>query len=329
MACIVLVPLAQAPVKNELYKVYLDGKIAFVDRTGKVVIHTQFDDFVSDFSEGLVEFKDRKALSTYPFSQSGYINTSGMIVIKPQFDVAYSFSHGRALVKIGDIQSFIDRTGKQVIKLGPYQAARSFHKGLAAVYSNFEFWFIDPDGKIVIPKQVGLPKDFSEGLACVYLPVDGKLKAGYVDRTGKIVIAPQFEDGFDFSEGLAAVKVGRNFGFIDIKGKVVIDAKYRSAYKFSDGRARVSSGDKFGYIDATGAVIIPEKYDVRSGDFSEGLAPVCDNYKCGYIDVTGKYVIEPRFRSAYEFRGGVAKIQNLSHIEYIDKKGQYIWKGKN
>jgi hypothetical protein len=320
---------AQKASDIRLYQITVGNKSGFIDQTGKIVIPPKFDGdryMLGDFSEGFAEFTDWKALPKYPFSQSGYIDTSGKIVIKPQFDVAYSFSSGRALVKIGDLHSFIDQTGEQVIKLGLYQAARSFHEGLAAVHSNFEFLYIDINGKVVIPKQAGLPQDFSEGLACVYLPVDGKLKAGYIDKIGKVVIAPQFEDGSDFSEGLAAVKIGKNYGFIDRTGKLVIDAKYNSVYNFSNGRARVSSGDKYGFIDAAGIVIVPEIYDVLTGDFSEGLAPVCKNDRCGYIDVAGTYVIEPSFRLAYGFNGGVAKVQNPYHIEYIDKNGRYIWK---
>lgn len=320
---------AQSIDEGALYQIIVGNKSGFIDATGKIVIPAKFDSeryMVSDFSEGMANFTDMKALNRYPFSKQGYIDRFGTVVIKPQFDVAYDFSQGRAQVKIGDLISFIDKTGKQVIKLGPYTAARSFREGLAAVYSNFEFWYIDADGRTIIPKKVGLPKDFSEDLACVYLPVEGKLKGGYIDRKGETVIPPQFEDCFDFSEGLAIVKINGKFGFIDRNGKLIVQPVYNSAYAFSNGRARVSSGDKYGFIDKTGAMVIRERYDVLTGDFSEGVAPVCENGLCGYIDLNGMYVISPRFETAYEFRGGVAKVQNPYKIGYINRLGNYIWK---
>ncbi len=326
------VPIASAQKlnnNNPLYQITVANKTGFIDKTGKIVIQPKFDGeryMLNDFSEGLAELKDMKALSEYPFSKEGYMDTSGRIVIKPQFDVAYDFSNGRAHVVIGDLSSFIDKTGKQVIKFGPSEAPRSFSEGLAAVHSNFEFWFIDIEGKTVIPKQNGLPKDFSEGLACVYLPVDGKLRGGYLDRSGNVVIAPQFEDCYDFSEGLARVKVNDKFGFVDQKGSLVIKPVYNSAYKFSNGRARVSSSDKFGYIDQKGNRIIEEKYDSVSGDFAEGLAPACVAGKCGYIDTEGQEVIPPTFEAAFGFRGGVAMVQNSYTIGYINRNGKYIWK---
>jgi len=307
---------------QSLHRVTVDEKIGFIDGTGKLVVRTPFDDYVSDFSEGLAEFMNPHALPKYPLSKSGYIDTTGKIVIKEQFDQAYDFSNGRALVVLDDLTSFIDKSGKQVIKLAPDQAARSFHEGLAAIHSNFEFWYIDTDGEIVIPKKTGLPKDFSEGLACVYLPVDKKLKAGYIDKTGQVVISPQFEDGFDFSDGIALVKSGGRYGYIDKTGKFLIQPVFKSAYDFSNGRARVSKGEKYGFIDREGKYVIPENYDVMTGDFSEGLAAVCRDHLCGYMDVDGNWAVKPSFQFAYDFHAGLASVD---YRTYIDKTGKIIW----
>lgn len=321
---------AQGRTEEQIYRITVGNKSGFIDQHGKVVITPRFDGnryMLSDFSEGLAEFKDMKALPEYPFSKEGYIDISGRIVIAPQFDVAYDFSNGRAQVKIGDLTSFINKTGKQVIKLEPYQAAGSFREGLAAIYSNFEFWFIDVDGNTVIPKQAGLPKDFSEGLACVYLPVGDKLKAGYIDKDGKVVISPQYENGYDFSEGLAAVEMDGKYGFIDKTGQVAIKPYYKSAYGFADGLARVSSGEKYGFIDVKGSMVIPEKFDVGSWGFSEGFAPACENGVCGYIDPTGRYVIAAKFNAAFNFKNGIASVLLANYRNaYIDKQGSIIWR---
>ena len=157
--------VGQAQESSQLYQVTVGGKFGFIDRSGKLVIQPIFDGdryMPSDFAEGLSEFKDMKALPKYPFSKEGYMDKAGRIVIKPQFDVAYDFSNGRAKVVIGDLTSFIDKTGNQVIKLGPYQAASSFKEGLAAVHSNFEFWYIDTDGKTVISRRPGNQRRLGE-----------------------------------------------------------------------------------------------------------------------------------------------------------------------
>ncbi|MGD9588862.1 MAG: WG repeat-containing protein [Pyrinomonadaceae bacterium] len=321
--------VAQPTEGLSLYLVSSRGKAGFMDKTRKIVVALTFDSnryMLGEFSEGLAEFTDMSALSKHPFSKAGYIDQRGRIIIKPQFDVAYDFSNGRALIKIGDLQSFIDTSGQQIIKLGPYQAGRSFREGLAAIHSNFEFWYVDRDGKVVIPKRQGLPKDFSEGLACVYLRVEGKLKGDYIDRTGETKIQPQYDECFDFSEGLAVVKVAEKFGYIDKVGKPVVPARYKSAYEFSDGRARVSTGDKDGFIDTVGNLVIPEKFDTGTWGFSEGVAPACEKGVCGYIDTTGRYVIPPKFNSAFSFKNGIASVLLTNYRNaYIDKKGHIIW----
>jgi WG containing repeat len=43
-------------------------------------------------------------------------NTKGKLVIKPQFDAAWSFYEDLAAVKIGEKWGYIDRTGKLVIR---------------------------------------------------------------------------------------------------------------------------------------------------------------------------------------------------------------------
>src|SRR5262245_58232100 len=55
----------------------------------------------------------------------GYIDESGRVVIKPQFDSAYPFSEGLAAVQVGNKAGFIDESGQIVIPL-QYHFASSF-----------------------------------------------------------------------------------------------------------------------------------------------------------------------------------------------------------
>jgi hypothetical protein len=45
----------------------------------------------------------------------GYIDKTGKIVIKPQFDKAYDFSEGLASISLNGKWGFIDNTGKIAI----------------------------------------------------------------------------------------------------------------------------------------------------------------------------------------------------------------------
>ncbi len=45
----------------------------------------------------------------------GYINKSGKIIINPQFDYAYNFEEGFAIVMINQKLGFIDKSGKTAV----------------------------------------------------------------------------------------------------------------------------------------------------------------------------------------------------------------------
>ena len=123
-------------------------------------------------------------------SQVGYIDSSGKIVINPQFD-----------------------DGKE------------FYEDLAQVVVNGKVGFIDKSGKLVISPQFSDASMFSEGLA--FVQVDDKV--GVIDKTGKFVINPQFAACQDFIGGLATVAQGTRKSYrnvaIDKTGKIVIQSR--------------------------------------------------------------------------------------------------------
>ena len=99
----------------------------------------------------------------------GFIDENGNWVIEPQFDDAFDFSEGLAIVEV---------EGK--------------------------WGYIRPDGTWAIKPQFDVACDFSEGLAMV--EVEGKW--GYIRPDGTWAIEPQFEDAEDFSsDGIAEVKL--------------------------------------------------------------------------------------------------------------------------
>ena len=117
------------------------GKLAYIDRSGKVIIPTPFNtdgDFernTTDFSEGLASLSEGLARSVTG-GDWVYINRRGEIVLTTSFDYAGAFSEGLACVYDSDSNKwgFIDLTGKVVIPLR-YDSVSlfGFSEGLAAV----------------------------------------------------------------------------------------------------------------------------------------------------------------------------------------------------
>lgn len=147
--------------------------------------------------------------------KSGFIDGTGKIVIRPQFEQAYWFDEGIGVVAVGHQWRIV---GNQGNIQGSVQSSTLI---------------------------------FGEGLAAA----DGNEKWGYVDEQGNSVIKFQFDKANVFSEGLAAVEKGNKWGYIDKNGRIVCDFQFDEAGNFRNGLAAVGVGDKTGYIDKTGRMI--------------------------------------------------------------------------
>jgi hypothetical protein len=345
---------------DSLYRIRVDNKYGFIDKTGKVIVQPVFAE-AGEFSEGLAVVKSG--------DRFGFIDATGKFVIKPTFYRAESFSDGLAIAfapgsktttNLSDgVWGYIDKTGKMVIEIKPDYSLSPFSEGLAVFFKNGKAGYIDKTGKIVISLQFETAFAFSEGLAKVRV---GK-EYGFIDKTGKMIIKPQFpqpstpdilgrphptDHDLPFRDGLASIQIGslRKWAYINKTGKVVFEVpdKRFSPFSFSEGRVRIiGENHDEGFLDTNGNIVIKPIWRAV-GDFSEGLAAVerrnnyqegCENNNCwGYIDKTGRIVIEPQFSRAEPFRDGLAyvwmtisKINSSDHYKtgYIDKAGKFVW----
>src|SRR5271157_5962548 len=124
----------------------------------------------------------------------------------------------------------------------------AFHDGLAMVFRENKYGFIDKSGKVVIPIQFQYAMPFSEGLAAVSASTDALWV--YIDKTGKPVISLQLKDASPFSDHLASVERNGKCFRIDPSGNTILRFPESSESQncsvalsgFSDGLA----GQKFG-----------------------------------------------------------------------------------
>jgi hypothetical protein len=260
----------------------------------------------------------------------GYIDHTGTYVINPQFQEAYAFSDGLALVRLpDDMYGYINKNGKYVID-PIYSNGTYFNGGLAFVVTEYGYPVaIDKKGKTKFElKEAKKAFAFQEGLAQFAVKDKSEYKYGYVDKTGKVQIPAQFSDAGRFCEGLAVISMeGKNerpnYGFIDKTGKIVISPQFMSAGDFHEGLSPVYDGGKYGYINTEGKYVINPQFESAS-NFSEGLAAVRQERSWGYIDKKGKYAINPQFEEVHNFKHGVAAVSaGRDKYGIIDKEGKY------
>lgn len=278
----------------------IDGpKGVYVDHTGKTIIDTSFlKHWSPNFSEGLAEAQSGDT------KKWGYINVKGEWAIAPRFNGFPSetlgpFRSGLAAVEAAGRTGFIDTTG--VFAIPPqFLKGDYFFEGMARVIvegpcmygdrgnlcgefnalpkgtkldsplPSCKFTFIDRSGKIISEDRYDSAGQFSEGLA----PVRVGKKWGYIDKTGKMVVAPQFDVVSSFADGVALASTSKLFGYIDHTGKFVIAPQFTYAEDFSEGVAIVGSLDSgVWYIDHKGKQAIADKFAIASR-FFKGLAHV-------------------------------------------------------
>lgn len=298
-----------------------------IDKTGKDIPGSYRT--VYAFSEGLAAIEASNKLW-------GFIDGTGKLVIKPQFNSAESFSDGVACVLTDTGYGFIDKTGRFVIE--PNLAdADSFANGLAAAaieipdheklerlgkIAEWKCGFIDQHGNQVIEPKYVSARHFSEGLCAVQ---EG-LHWGYIDESDKKVAAPIFDVALPFSEGLAWVRIKNKWAIVDRMGKLIVSPKFgrsdfytgaRTPGQFSNRLSLVSDiDDNWQFINATGAqpFSLPDRissiHDGAALPFSEGLASISNQqWDHGYIDQSGRYKIEPIFTRARSFSEGLAAVE--------------------
>ena len=226
----------------------------------------------------------------------------------------------------GDKWGYIDQTGLFIIKPTYDYAAEFNDKGIAIVKNNSKYqsdygdvYFINKSGKIVSGPFISYTPEFKNGLAII---VTDKASSIVVDESGKVVLQSKYSLD-NYSESLLAFydSQKRGYGFMDLKGKIVIPAKYISVEPFENGKAvvEVSSG-KYSIIDKTGKVL--EVLKAYIPYCSEGLADYFDDKsnKYGYKLSNGTVAIKPQFQSASQFKDGYA-VASISHGEYEQRYG--------
>ncbi|MDQ7778425.1 MAG: WG repeat-containing protein [Planctomycetota bacterium] len=328
----------------------------YIDGGGAVVIKRL--NRARRFSEGLAE--------AVPYIEGnfdndyGYIDTGGKWVVKPAFSETNPFFCGLAAVQPkGQYKwGYIDKTGNFAIA-PQYEQAESFSCDIARINNGDGYKYIDKTGKLLFTELGYKTGDtFSDGLACVQIPLppekqaeyEAYSKSVYIDTTGKVVIDKKFRRTMIFTEGLAYVTFEEGgtekTGYMDKTGKLAIDltGKFTDGRPFSDGMAAVRGNEnikyKWGYIDKTGKLVVELKYSEYSDGFHEGLACVVlsEPIRVGYIDKTGAEVIPPvegstsRFGEpdwlfsthGGSFRGGLANY--LGNV--IDKSGKIVHQAK-
>jgi hypothetical protein len=318
----------------------------------KAVITISFIGFLMIIFQTSCRQTDTPLFRIVQNNKTGYIDSTGKIIITPKFHNGSDFSEGLAAVRKNGYYGFIDRRGEFAIK-PEFDLATRFIKGLAFVYKDGRPFVIDKKGKTVLPPVYASLAYVNEDLAIV-TTINGK--TGLMNLQSKKLIADTvFKSISDFREGVAVVegpeisednRMMDQWAVIDPDGKFIVPfGKYAYIEAFSDGVARISFMDKKkkdteGVIDVKGHLLFERNRSDNSffyGKYHNGLAKAFlyknwipkarENYSTaysypGYFNLKGEAVPnDTNYTSVSDFSEGRAFVSERANEYYVIDTG--------
>ena len=172
--------------------------VGLINKKGDIVLPFKYKK-IGTFSDGLVVIIDTDG-------NSGYADKNGNIVVPCIWDGLGAFSEGLGMAKKDGKRAYINRQGEIVTPSFDAKRVAPFNNGLAAIEEdNWQTYFIDQQGEVVIPQQDGRCYGYSEGL---YIVCSSKGRYRLIDKSGT-AIAQDYnimgDDGLFFNDGLLLV----------------------------------------------------------------------------------------------------------------------------
>jgi WG containing repeat len=262
-------------------------RCGYIDTNGQIVIEPKYK-YCRPFSEGIANVEVEDGWT--------FIGRDGAPITSDVFQSVSQFADGRGPAKTSDRWGYIDRDGHFAIS-AQYEHAWPFSGGHAIVYplNDWRCAVIDTMGTIVFQPDGTDCRGSIETSLVIRGGPDFKSKYAYLRADGSPLTAFRFDWAEAFTEGLAAVRVDGRVGFINSQGKEIIPGQFDDdtsmfcSRGFSEGLAAVMIEGKCGFIGRTGSIKIPPRFK-RASPFVGGLAYVCLDERCGYIDKTGSIV---------------------------------------
>lgn len=195
------------------------GKFGMMDQYGNSILACIYDD-LNDLSNNRFEAK-LKGLH-------GVINEKGTFLYVENFRQVSIFSEGLAFIQKDENKiAYIDLNGKELFEIKA-KWGYEFHDGLAAVFKNDKWGYINTKGELILDYQYYQALHFENGTAPVAVSKEnGPNQWRLINKQGEFVSSESYYEIKEFKNGLAKVfKNGQGYGMIDTKGKEIITCKY-------------------------------------------------------------------------------------------------------
>ncbi len=283
-------------------------KRGFIDKTGKIVVPTQYDE-AEPFFEGLSLVKKGE--------QVGFIDTTGKLVIplgkEPQ---RFIYSKDRFFVfrKQGKYGVVHRRLRKMTIPPIYDSIITRYDIPWVKVMKDHQYGLVaGSTGEVMLPLKYNdlfVRKHFTN-----IHPIKGSFKTYgiFSNYRRKMVVPEHYRVRNSLSDPaiLFVVRDDENGyqGVVDSLGNLIAPCKYRNIWK--RGKAlflMMAKREGFGFLNKQGQELTSAVFqDIKP--FSAGFAAVKQNNQWGFIDSTGKMVVAPQYAETFERINAIGVVQ--------------------
>jgi hypothetical protein len=262
-------------------------------KSGKDIVPARYDN---------VEMVGNLLRITNKGATFGFINRQGEFVIAPQFEGAWQYNQGKAIVQQREKYLYVDLSGKLIGEVAEKDQPYYYSNANTIYASNADgkFGFSKPDvDGLVIPASYDFATDFEGKVARVNIGAslneetwsyEGG-KWGLIDANGKLIIPVTYELILPFKNGVALFNSGGaatysmceseceesvfyscnegKWGLLGDDGKVLIEASYDQLIPFGENFLARTDG-KFSLLDEQGKEIYPAQLELDTAMEEEG-----------------------------------------------------------
>jgi hypothetical protein len=278
---------------NGLAIVKVKGKAGMIDRSGQFVIQPKYSS-IMPFTEGraivmdndgfkvidergkeitkkaysfIMPYQEQRAIFTGTGSDGkylyGYLDEQGNEVIPLQYENAFDFTGGKALVQVKENEFALIGQNGEILQLYPYALMMGYSEGLIAFKKTFEdkWGYVNEQDRVVLSPQYASAMAFQDGRAVVNMADDMYNQYGLIDKSGKFLIPPNYNDIRQLGEQKVAVGrainpeepyVGSTYAIADSNGQILTKFMYDHVGEYKEGLSSVTFDQSTFFIDQSG-----------------------------------------------------------------------------
>lgn len=273
----------------------------------------------SGFSEGLAAVQVQTGTKQFRY---GYMDTTFRLAIEPHFVRAEPFHQGVAKVYINGKYRFINTQGEYITRKS-FPRVHTIQNGLIPVMRKGGWGVLTTGGRLVVPNRY-----LSVSIHGKYIHAfrNRKLVVYHVD-SGVLRTITGVNLASGFSDGVHRVVIGKFSGYLNANGTWLAEPKYEIAGDFNNGAALVGNRKETFSISKGLDTLAVVPFRLR-GEFNDNTVKyarsVNGELRVSYLNVLFQDITSHHFEDGTDFSYGLAAVRINGKWGMMDTTGKWV-----